>query len=150
MTIEQRTPYGFGVTVNLPYAEAVERTKAALKEQGFGVLTEIDVRQTLKEKRGSDFRPYVILGACNPPLAERALMAETDIGLLLPCNIVVYQEGEGSVVAAMDPQPVLGLVGNPALTPLAAEVRQRLQMALDQVAASAAPRTAAAGTDART
>src|SRR5947209_17313141 len=124
MSLEQYSPYGFGLKVNLPYAEAVERTKAALKEQGFGVLTEVDVRQTMKEKRGVDFRPYVILGACNPPLAERALTAEADIGLLLPCNVVVYEEGDGSVVAAMDPQPVLGLVSNPALEPLAAEVRQ--------------------------
>jgi len=138
MTIEQRTRYGFGVTVPVPYADAVERTKAALKEQGFRVLTEIDVRQTMKEKRGIEFRPYVILGACNPPLAERALTAETDIGLLLPCNVIVYAAGDGSVVAAMDPEPVLGLVGNPALAPLAADVRQRLQTALEQVAATAA------------
>ena len=138
MTLEQRTHYGFGVKLDVPYAEAVKRTKAALKEQGFGVLTEIDVRQTLKEKRGIDFRPYVILGACNPPLAERALMAETDIGLLLPCNVIVYEDGNGSVVAAMDPQPVLGLVDNSALEPLAAEVRQRLQTALDQVATTEA------------
>ena len=138
MTIEQRTRYGFGVQVELPYAAAVERTKAALKEQGFGVLTEIDVRQTMKEKRGIDFRPYIILGACNPPLAEQALTAEADIGLLLPCNVVVYEEGTGSVIAAMDPQPVLGLVGNPTLEPLAAEVRARLQTALNQLAAAAA------------
>jgi uncharacterized protein (DUF302 family) len=126
------------VTVPIPYAEAVEWTKAALTAQGFGVLTEIDVRQTMKEKRGIEVRPYVILGACNPPLAERALTAEPDIGLLLPCNVIVYAEGDGSVVAAMDPEPVLGLVGNPALAPLAADVRQRLQAALDQVAATAA------------
>lgn len=133
MAIEQRTGYGFGRWVNLPYAEAVERTKAALKEQGFGVLTEIDVRQTMKEKRGIDFRPYVILGACNPPLAEQAFAAEPDIGLLLPCNVIVYAEGEGSVVAAMDPQPVLALVGNPAVEPLAREVRGRLHAALEKI-----------------
>jgi len=104
------------------------------------VLTEIDVRQTMKEKRGIEFRPYIILGACNPSLAERALMAEADIGLLLPCNVIVYEDGGGSVIAAMDPQPVLGLVGNAALEPLAAEARQRLQTALDQVAATAAIR----------
>jgi uncharacterized protein (DUF302 family) len=120
--------------VALPYGEAVERVKAALKEQGFGVLTEIDVRQTLKEKRGIDFRPYVILGACNPPLAERALTAEPDIGLLLPCNVVVYEADGGSVIEAMDPEPVLGLVRKPELEPLAHEVKQRLQAALKRVA----------------
>jgi uncharacterized protein (DUF302 family) len=140
MTIEQRTRYGFGVTVDVSYAEAVARTKAALKEQGFGVLTEIDVKQTMKEKRGVDLRPYVILGACNPPLAEQALKAEPEIGLLLPCNVIVYEEEDGCRVAAMDPQPVLGLVGNPALEPLAADVRGRLQMALDHVAADAIAR----------
>jgi uncharacterized protein (DUF302 family) len=128
----QRTRYGFGVQVPLPYEQAVERAKAALKEQGFGVLTEIDIKQTMKEKRGVDFRRYVILGACNPPLAERALNAELDLGLLLPCNVVVYEEGEGSVVAAMDPEPVLGLVQNPALEEIAREVRTRLEQAIDQ------------------
>ncbi len=137
MAVEQRNRYGFGTKVNLPYAQTVERTKAALKEQGFGVLTEIDVRQTMKEKRGIDFRPYVILGACNPPLAERALEAEIDLGLLLPCNVIVYEEDGGSVVAAMDPEPVLGLVHNPDLAPIAHEVRQRLQAALTEVAAVA-------------
>jgi uncharacterized protein (DUF302 family) len=133
MTISQRTAYGFGTKVPLPYAEAVAQTKAALAEQGFGILTEVNVQQTMKEKRGIVFRPYVILGACNPPLAERALEAELDVGLLLPCNVVVYQEGEGSIVVAMDPGPVLGLVHNPALEPLAREVKQRLLAALDQL-----------------
>lgn len=132
MTVEQRTRYGFGARVALPYAEAVERAKTALKEQGFGVLTEIDVKQTLKEKRGVDVRPYVILGACNPELAERALAAEPDLGLLLPCNVVVYEEDGGSVVAAMDPEPVLGLVQNPQLDQIAREVRQRLQVAIER------------------
>ena len=116
--------------VNLPSAEAVERTKAALKEQGFGVLTEVDIKQTMKEKRGVDFRPYVILGACNPPLAEQALATELDLGLLLPCNVVVYETEGGSIVQAMDPEPVLGLVGNPKLEPIAREVKARLQAAL--------------------
>jgi uncharacterized protein (DUF302 family) len=133
MATTQRTTYGFGGTVHLAYAEAVAKTKAALKEQGFGVLCEIDVKQTMKEKRGIDFRPYVILGACNPPLAEKALEVELDLGLLLPCNVVVYEIEGGSVVAAMDPEPVLGIVGNPALEPIAREVKQRLQRALDAV-----------------
>lgn len=130
MSLEQYSLYGFGLKVNLPYAQAVERTKAALKEQGFGVLTEVDIKQTMKEKRGVDFRPYVILGACNPPLAEQALATELDLGLLLPCNVVVYETEGGSVVQAMDPVPVLGLVGNPRLEPIAREVKARLQAAL--------------------
>jgi uncharacterized protein (DUF302 family) len=133
----QRTSYGFGVRVNLPYAQAIESVKAALKEQGFGVLTEIDVKRTMKEKRQVDFRPYIILGACNPVLAERALKAELDLGLLLPCNVVVYEHDGGSVVEAMDPEPVLGMIGNPKLDPIAREVKQRLEKALDQVATAA-------------
>ncbi|TAK33470.1 MAG: DUF302 domain-containing protein [Chloroflexota bacterium] len=129
------TPYGFGKEINLPYDQAVERTKAALKEQGFGVLTEIDVRKTMKEKLDADFRRYVILGACNPPLAHQAFQSELNIGLLLPCNVVVYEEGDGSVVAMMDPEPALGLVGREDLRPLAIEVKKRLQNALDQISA---------------
>jgi uncharacterized protein (DUF302 family) len=133
----QRTSYGFGVKINLPYAQAIDSVKAALKEQGFGVLTEIDVKRTMKEKRQIDFRPYVILGACNPVLAERALEAELGLGLLLPCNVVVYEDDGGSVVEAMDPEPVLGMIGNPKLDPIAREVKQRLEKALDQVATAA-------------
>jgi len=109
--------------VPAPYAEAVEQTRAALKEQGFGVLTEIDVRKTLNEKLGEDFRPYVILGACNPPLAHKALQAELGIGLLLPCNVVVYDNGDGtSTVEAMNPEAALGIVGdNPAIAEVARE-----------------------------
>jgi uncharacterized protein (DUF302 family) len=133
----RRTSYGFGVKINLPYAQAIESVKAALKEQGFGVLTEIDVKRTMKEKRQIDFRPYVILGACNPVLAERALEAELDLGLLLPCNVVVYEDDGGSVVEVMDPEPVLGMIGNPKLDPIAREVKQRLEKALDQLATAA-------------
>jgi uncharacterized protein (DUF302 family) len=124
--------YGFGKRVNLPYAQAVESTKAALKEQGFGVLTEIDIKQIMKEKRGIDFRPYLILGACNPPLAEQALKVELDVGLLLPCNVIIYADeaGEGSVVEAMDPEAALGIVGNPVLERVALEAKARLQKAL--------------------
>jgi uncharacterized protein (DUF302 family) len=125
------------VRINLPYAQAVDSVTAALKEQGFGVLTEIDVKRTMKEKRQIDFRPYIILGACNPLLAERALEAELDLGLLLPCNVVVYESDGGSVVEAMDPEPVLGMIGNPKLEPIAREVKERLQKALDQVATAA-------------
>ena len=120
-------------TVRLPYEQAVERVREALSAEGFGVLSEIDVRATLKQKLDADFRPYIILGACNPPLALRALTAEQHIGLLLPCNVIVYAaDDEGSsVVAAVDPEVSLGRVGNDALAPLAAEVKSRLRRVLD-------------------
>lgn len=129
------TRYGLRTTVRRSYDEAVAATREALAAEGFGVLTEIDVRDTLKKKLDVDFMPYVILGACNPPLAHRALSAEPDIGLLLPCNVVVYAPaGEDVVVAALDPVAQLRLSGNPALEPVAAEVRARLQRAVDAVA----------------
>ena len=134
--IQQTTPYGISTTVPLPYDRAVERTRAALAEEGFGVLTEIDVRATLRKKLDVDFRPYVILGACNPPLAHRALSAERDIGLLLPCNVIVYEADDPaqSVVAAMDPVQALELTGNDAIRPVAEDARRRLERALDAVA----------------
>ena len=132
--IAQRGTYGLGTTVALPYAEAITRTKAALKEQGFGVLSEIDVQATLKEKRNVDFRPYVILGACNPALAHRALETELDIGLLLPCNVVVYEVDGGSVVEAIDPERALDIVGTPELRAIAAEAKALLLRALEAVA----------------
>ena len=130
-------PYGMTRTVDLPYERAVERTRDALAAEGFGVLTEIDVRATLKKKLDVESRPYTILGACNPPLAHQAFNAEPNIGLLLPCNVVVYAtaDGDGSVVAAIDPVVSLGRVGNPALAPLAADVKARLNRVLDAVAA---------------
>lgn len=131
--IEQTTRYGISTTVDLPYAEAVERTREALATEGFGILSEIDVAATLKKKLDVDFRPYVILGACNPPLAHQALTAERDIGLLLPCNVIVYaDDDEGrSVVAAMDPEEALSLTGNEAVRPLAKDVKTRLRRALE-------------------
>ena len=125
--------YGFGTVVNLSYEEAVARTRAALKDQGFGVITEIDVKSTLKAKLDADFRPYVILGACNPPLAHRASSAELGIGLLLPCNVVVYDNLDGtSTIEAMDPQAALSLVGdNPAIAEVASEARARLKRTLE-------------------
>jgi uncharacterized protein (DUF302 family) len=130
--MERILKYGFGKTVNLPYEQAVERTRAALAAQGFGVLTEIDVRETLKKKLDVEFRPYVILGACNPPLAHRALSAELDIGLLLPCNVIVYQgdDSNASVVEVMDPVAALALTGRSDIADLATEVRGRLEKVL--------------------
>jgi uncharacterized protein (DUF302 family) len=115
----------------MSYEQAVERTTAALKEQGFGVLTEIDVKATLKEKLDADFRKYVILGACNPSLAHQALTTELEIGLLLPCNVIVYEENGGSVVSIADPLSMLGMVGNPKLEPVADEARIRLQRVIE-------------------
>ena len=126
--VTQTTPYGISTTVGLDYARAVERTREELAKEGFGVLSEIDVAATLKKKLDVDFRPYIILGACNPPLAHRALTAERDLGLLLPCNVIVYagdKPGE-SVVAAMDPVRALALTGNEDIRPIAEDVRERL------------------------
>jgi uncharacterized protein (DUF302 family) len=126
--------YGFGATVALPYEQAVARVREELAREGFGVLTEIDVAATLKKKIDVDFRPYIILGACNPPLAHRALSAELEIGLLLPCNVVVYANEGESVVTVMDPEAALALTGNAEVGPLAAEVRGRLERVVAAVA----------------
>src|SRR6266487_6000758 len=113
--------------------------RGVLKDQGFGLFTEIDVRKTLKDKLDLEFRPYVILGACNPPLAHRALTADLGIGLLLPCNVVVYDNGdETSTVEAMDPEAALGLVGdNPAIAEVASDAKVRLRQAMDAIAPGA-------------
>ncbi len=131
--VMQEKSYGFGQTVAIPFQEAVERTNAALKSEGFGVLCEIDVKKTMKEKLGVDFQPYVILGACNPPLAHQALLAEPDLGLLLPCNVVVYEVEGGSMVQAMDPESVLGIVGNPQLDVIAQQVKARMRRVMERV-----------------
>ena len=130
------TAFGLRVELAIPYGAAIERTTAALKTEGFGVLTTIDMRAALKEKLGRDIRPYAILGACNPPLASRALDAEQDIGLLLPCNVIVYEREDGhATVAAMAPLAALGVVGeNAALQGVATEADARLRRALAQVA----------------
>jgi len=123
------TRYGLQVRLPIPYDQAVERTTAALKAEGFGVLTSIDVRHTLKEKLDADFRRYVILGACNPPLAHRALSADLEVGLLLPCNVVVFEDEPGrSVVTAVAPIAMLAAAGGgDALDEVAREADTRLR-----------------------
>lgn len=121
------TEISLKVKLDLPYEQALERVTAALREEGFGVLTKIDVKETMKEKLNADFRKYTILGACNPPLAHRALSADLDVGLLLPCNVIVYEEEGGSVVGLMDPISMLGIITNPEINPVAQEARSRLE-----------------------
>ena len=119
--------YGFGKLVTLSFDAAVAKLKHGLSKEGFGVLTEIDVAATMKMKLDKDMPPYRILGACNPPLAHQALAADPSIGLLLPCNVIVRQDGGGGVhVEFMDPKPMFDLVGKEEAAPLAAEVRERL------------------------
>ncbi|NCF24154.1 MAG: DUF302 domain-containing protein [Gammaproteobacteria bacterium] len=125
------TKFGFGKPVDLSFDEAIETVTEELGKEGFGVLTEIDVQATLKKKLGEDMRPYRILGACNPPLAHQAITAVPEIGLLLPCNVLVREDDEGKVhVSFMDPGSVLGLVDNPDVEPLAKQVREKLERVL--------------------
>ncbi len=126
--------YGTTVATTLGFDEAVARTREALAEQGFGVLTEIDVQATLKAKLELDMEPYLILGACNPQLAHQALDVARDIGLLLPCNVVVRRDGDRTLVQALDPQVMVSLPGLPALQPVADEAGRRLAAALRAVA----------------
>ncbi|TDY04240.1 DUF302 domain-containing protein [Thiohalophilus thiocyanatoxydans] len=127
--------YGFNTKVSGGFDEAVEKVTEALKEEGFGVLTEIDVKAVMKKKLDIDKKPYKILGACNPELANQALTAESDIGLLLPCNVVVREEEDESItVAFMDPQAVLDLVQQPGIHELAGEVKARLERVRDSIA----------------
>ena len=126
--------YGMRLHLEIPYDEAVERVTAGLKEEGFGVLTEIDVKATLAKKLGAEFRRYVILGACNPQLAHRALETELEIGLLLPCNVVVFEEGTGSMVSIADPMIMMEAAKNSDLHPVAEEARQRLGRVLTALA----------------
>jgi uncharacterized protein (DUF302 family) len=119
--------YYFAKTVDMPFQQAVERTVAALKDHGFGVLTKIDVQYTLKEKLGVDFRPYVILGACNPRMAHQALEAEDKIGTMLPCNVIVQEIGGKTEVAAIDPVASMQAIQNEKLAAVASKVRDELK-----------------------
>lgn len=128
--------YQRSISVDLPYAEAVARTREALAENGFGVLTEIDVQATLRDKRGVEMEPYIILGACNPDLAHQALEIDRSIGVLLPCNVVVSSRGEGSTVQILDPQIMASVTELPALQPVADEASTRLQAVLDTLSSA--------------
>lgn len=133
----EQTTYGLAVEVELAYEDAVNKAREELAREGFGVLTEIDVKATLKKKLDVEFRPYIILGACNPPLAHRALSTDRDIGLLLPCNVIVYagDAPHRSVVAALDPVKQLSIAENDRLRPLAADVRSRMERVLARIGA---------------
>ena len=126
--------YTLSASTSLSFDEAVTRVRDELAAEGFGVLCEIDVRATLKQKLGVDREPYLILGACNPPLAHAALETEAELGTLLPCNVVVYERDGETRIAAVDAEQMLSIVGNDALTPTAAEVRRRLSAVVDRAA----------------
>ncbi len=125
--------YGFGTTVDLSVEQAIERVTAALKDEGFGVLTTIDVQQTMKQKLDIDFEPYVILGACNPQLAHQALESIHNIGLLLPCNVIVHAEGDRTRIEIADPIAMMRIVDNDKLYAVAREARSRLERVLQQL-----------------
>ncbi len=124
---------GFQTILNLSYEAALEKVTAALKTEGFGVLTSIDVRETMKKKLDVDFRKYSILGVCNPPLAHKALTARPDVGLLLPCNVIVYEQDGGTVVNIIDPLSMTNFIQDVALDPVAEEARQRLRRVADAI-----------------
>ncbi len=130
----RKTPYSFGKTVPFEFTAAVEKVRRALAEQGFGILTEIDVAAKFQEKLGVDYSPYLILGACNPKMAHRALGIEADLGVMLPCNVIVFVDGQGDTnVMAMDPVRTMKMVGNPAIEEVAQEVNTLLAAALDKL-----------------
>ena len=122
--------YGMTVQTAAPFADTVARVRQVLKEQGFGVLTEIDVRATMRDKLGEDMEDYLILGACNPPLAHQALSADRKIGLLLPCNVVIRAGEQGTIVEALDPRALAGIAGQSALTAVATQAAARIRAAL--------------------
>ena len=130
------TGYTLNTTTDVNFADAVERVRTELKEEGFGVLCEINVQATLQEKLGIEQEPYVILGACNPPLAHQALSVEPELGTLLPCNVIVYQRDGHTHIAAIDAERMLSIVDNPDLEPIATQVREKLAAVVDRATAA--------------
>lgn len=139
--IDRHTGYTLSVRLPVPFGEAERQVRAALQMEGFGILTEADIQAAFLEKLGRPFRPYKILGACNPGLAHQALAAELEIGALLPCNVILYEDGGGVVVSAMDPGAVLALVSSPEVARIAEEVTGRLERALGRLGISGEPPT---------
>ena len=132
--MELQTAYAFGKQIDAPFGEVEQKVRQELAKEGFGVLTEINIKDKFKEKLGRDFREYVILGACNPPLAWEAFDKELNIGTLLPCNVVVYRDdNQKTVVMVMDPVAALGVIGNPELSEIATQVRARMERVLAAV-----------------
>ena len=125
--------YGFSKTVDLTYEQAIEKVTAELKKEGFGVLTFIDVKETLKQKINVDFKKYAILGACNPPIAHRALQEEEELGLLLPCNVIVYEKDNKTRVSIFDPMVMTWIIENDQMNPIATEVQEKLQRVLKAI-----------------
>lgn len=125
--------YGFSKTVDMPFEQTIEKVTAELKKEGFGVLTSIDVKDTLKQKINVDFKKYTILGACNPPIAHKALQEEEEIGLLLPCNVVVYEKDGKTRVSIFDPMVMTWIMENDQMKPIATEVQEKLQRVLAAV-----------------
>ena len=125
--------YGFSKTIDLSYEQAIEKVTDELKKEGFGVLTSIDVKETLKQKINVDFKKYVILGACNPPIAHKALQEEEELGLLLPCNVIVYEKDNKTRVSIFDPMVMTWILENDNMKPIATEVQERLQRVLKAI-----------------
>lgn len=133
---QRQGKFGMSVKLSVPYEQAVAKVKDALKAEGFGVITEIDVQKSFKEKLGVDFPKYLIIGACNPTMAHRALRIEPEVGLLLPCNVIVYEKDGGVVISAIDPTARLGEYDNAQLKSVAKEVSERLARVIEQVKSS--------------
>lgn len=131
--MDRQTAFSFSRVIALGYEEAIAKVKEALRSEGFGVLTEIDVRKTLKEKLNRDFPKYIILGACNPPLAHQVLQAEPEVGVFLPCNVLVYEQGGKTVISAMDPEAIMVMVRNEKVGEVAKQVRQKMEKVLDSL-----------------